>query len=267
MDDVNGKTFSAKWIARNDTKYTIEIYTMDAYGKYTSSKETKKGTTDTEATVTANAQTGFTVNSTKSNLSGNIAGDGSLVLRIYYDRNKYKFITNIDGNTTSKDYYYDVPVTMPANPDKPGYKFIGWDKTIPSKMPANDVTVTAVFEQILLKMSIRNPSTTTIKYGDKIILHADMNEALPNGWTIKWTADNGNFSYSVSADGSTCTISPSKSGSTNFKATVYDEKGNVFCEDTQSMTSKAGFFDKIGAFFRKLFGSTKTIPQLFKVIF
>ena len=140
-------------------------------------------------------------------------------------------------------------------------------KTIPSKMPANDVTVTAVFEQILLKMSIRNPSTTTIKYGDKIILHADMNEALPNGWTVKWTADNGNFSYSVSADGSTCTISPSKSGSTNFKATVYDEKGNVFCEDTQSMTSKAGFFDKIGAFFRKLFGSTKTIPQLFKGIF
>ena len=267
MDDVNGKTFSAKWTARNDTKYTIEIYTMDAYGKYTSSKGTKKGTTDTEATVTANAQTGFTVNSTKSNLSGNIAGDGSLVLRIYYDRNKYKFITNIDGNTTSKDYYYDAPVTMPANPDKPGYKFIGWDKTIPSKMPANDVTVTAVFEQILLKMSIRNPSTTTIKYGDKIILHADMNEALPNGWTIKWTADNGNFSYSVSADGSTCTISPSKSGSTNFKATVYDEKGNVFCEDTQSMTSKAGFFDKIGAFFRKLFGSTKTIPQLFKGIF
>ena len=267
MDDVNGKTFSANWTVRNDTKYTVEIYTMDAYGKYSSSKETNKGTTDTEVSVTANAQTGFTVNSTKSNLSGNISGDGSLVLRIYYDRNKYKLITNIDGNTTSKEYYYDASVSMPANPYKPGYKFIGWDKTIPSKMPANDVTVTAVFEQILFTMSIRNPSTTTIKYGDKIILHADMNEALPSGWTIKWTADNGNFSYSVSADGSTCTISPSKSGSTSFKATVYDENGNVFCEDTQSMTSKAGFFDKIGAFFRKLFGSTKTIPQLFKGIF
>ena len=267
MDDVNGKTFSAKWTARNDTIYTVETYTMDIYGKYSVVKETKKGTTDTEASVTANAQHGFTINSAKSKLSGNIAGDGSLVLSVYYDRITYRLTTVVEGQTTSSSYYFDAPVTMPANPVKPGYKFIGWDKTIPSKMPANDVTVTAVFEQILLKMSIRNPSTTTIKYGDKIILHADMNEALPSGWTVKWTADNGNFSYSVSADGSTCTISPSKSGSTNFKATVYDEKGNVICEDTQSMTSKAGFFDKIGAFFRKLFGSAKTIPQLFKGIF
>ena len=266
MDDVNGKTFSAKWTARNDTVYTVETYTMDIYGKYSVVKETKNGTTDTEATVTANAQPGFTFNNAKSKLSGNVAADCSLVLKVFYDRNTYTFTTVVEGKTTSNSYYFDAPVTLPANPVKSGYKFTGWDKTIPSKMPANDVTVTAKFE-LSFKMSIRNPSTTTIKYGDKIILHADMNEALPSGWTIKWTADNGNFSYSVSADGPTCTISPNKSGSTNFKAIVYDEKGNVICEDTQSMTSKAGFFDKIGAFFRKLFGSTKTIPQLFKGIF
>ena len=264
--DTEGKTFTAQWTARNDTEYTVETYTMDIYGKYSVAKETKKGTTDTEATVTANAQPGFTFNNAKSKLSGNIAGDGSLVLSVYYDRNTYTFTTVVEGKTTSNSYYFDAPVTMPANPVKSGYKFTGWDKPIPAKMPANNVTVIANFE-LSFKMSIRNSSTTTIKYGDKIILHADMNEALPNGWTIKWTADNGNFSYSVSADSSTCTISPSKSGSTNFKTTAYDEKGNVICEDTQSMTSKAGFFDKIGAFFRKLFGSTKTIPQLFKGIF
>ena len=264
--NTEGKTFTAQWTARNDTVYTVETYTMDIYGKYSVVKETKNGTTDTEATVTANAQPGFTFNNAKSKLSGNVAADGSLVLKVFYDRNTYTFTTVVEGKTTSNSYYFDAPVAMPANPVKSGYKFIGWDKTIPSKMPANDVTVTAKFE-LSFKMSIRNPSTTTISYGDKIILHADMNEALPSGWTVKWTADNSNFSYSVSADGSTCTISPDKSGSTNFKASVYDEKGNVICEDTQSMTSKAGFFDKIGAFFRKLFGSTKTIPQLFKGIF
>jgi antitoxin component YwqK of YwqJK toxin-antitoxin module len=111
-------------------------------------------------------------------------------------------------------------------------------------------------------MSIRKPSATTISYGDSIILHADMNEALPSGWTVKWTADNGNFSYS--ANGETCTITPSKSGDTTFTATVYDENGNEISKDTQTMKSKAGFFDKFAAFFRKLFGMTKIIQQSIK---
>ncbi|MEE1010612.1 MAG: hypothetical protein U0L11_01095, partial [Acutalibacteraceae bacterium] len=118
---------------------------------------------------------------------------------------------------------------------------------------------------ITFKMLIRNPSTTTISYGDSIILHADMEETLPNGWTVKWTADNGNFSYS--ANGETCTITPNKSGDTTFTATIYDENGNEISKDTQTMKSKAGFFDKFVAFFRKLFGATKVIPQAFKVIF
>ena len=116
-------------------------------------------------------------------------------------------------------------------------------------------------------MTLRKPSTTTISYGDSIILHADMNEALPSGWKIKWTADNGNFGYSTSSDGSTCTITPNKSGDTTFTATVYDENDNVVSESTQKMTSKAGFFDKIIAFFKKIFGATKVIPQAFKGIF
>lgn len=112
-------------------------------------------------------------------------------------------------------------------------------------------------------MSIRNPSTTTISYGDSIVLHADLTEALPTGWYIEWTSDNGNFSYSVYADGTTCTISPSSSGDTTFTATVYDAEGNIVSTDEQVMTSKAGFFQKIIAFFKKLFGLLKTYPQAF----
>lgn len=217
--------------------------------------------------MTANVSTGFALNSVKSVLSGKVAANGSLVLKIYCDRNKYTFATSIDGKETSSDYYFDASISKPANPIKAGYKFTGWDKEIPSKMPANDITVTAIFEKLSLEMSIRNPSTTTISYGDKNILNADTNEALPSGWKIKWTADNSNFSYSASSDGTTCTISPSKSGDTTFTATVYDENGNVVNEYTQKMTSKAGFFDKIIAFFRGQFGGNKVIAQAFKGIF
>lgn len=109
---------------------------------------------------------------------------------------------------------------------------------------------------------IRRPSTTTISYGDSIILHADINAELPAGYTVKWTADNSNFSYK--ANGATCEISPEKSGDTTFTATIYDADGNPVSTDEQTMTSKAGFFQKIIAFFKKLFGLTKTIPNVFK---
>ena len=109
-------------------------------------------------------------------------------------------------------------------------------------------------------LEIRKPSTTTVSYGDSMILHADA-ESIPNGGYIEWTASNGNFTYSESADGTTCTVSPSSSGDTTFTATVYDANGKEICKDEQTMTSKAGFFQKIIAFFKKLFGATKVIPE------
>ena len=108
-------------------------------------------------------------------------------------------------------------------------------------------------------LSICKPSTTTINYGDAIILHAELDGTLSEGERIEWTADNVNFKYSPSADGFTCKISPKSSGKTTFTATIYDRYGNVICYDTQKMTAKAGLWQKIIAFFKKLFGLTKTI--------
>lgn len=65
----------------------------------------------------------------------------------------------------------------------------------------------------------------------------------------------------------TCKVSPSVSGDTTFTASVIDANGNVICSDEQTMSSKAGLFDKIIAFFKKFFGLTKTIPEAFKGIY
>ena len=113
-------------------------------------------------------------------------------------------------------------------------------------------------------VTITNPSTTQINYGDKIILHANTEIDLPKGYYIVWTADNDNFTYEVSADGKTCTITPSSSGDTVITVTIYDSNGEIIDADTQEMTSKAGIWQKIVAFFKNIFGLTQTIPQFFK---
>ena len=48
-----------------------------------------------------------------------------------------------------------------------------------------------------------------------------------------------------------------KNGYTTFTATLYSAEGKVLATDTIEMKSKAGFFDKIGSFFRGFFGGTK----------
>ncbi len=116
-----------------------------------------------------------------------------------------------------------------------------------------------------IKIEIRKPSITTISYGDSIILHADVVN-MPADAKIVWEANNDNFSYTPSEDGKTCKISPESKGDTAFTAKIVDKDENTICSDEQLMTSKAGFFDKIIAFFRGIFGLSKTYSESVTII-
>ena len=105
--------------------------------------------------------------------------------------------------------------------------------------------------------SIQTPSTTTIRHKDGIILHANVEGTAPDGCYVEWTSSNNNFKETVQDDGNELKIISDKNGYTTFTATLYDADGNILATDTVEMRSKAGFFDKIGSFFRGLFGGTK----------
>lgn len=170
---------------------------------------------------------------------------------------KIEWIT--DNKSTIEQYKYGDKIRMPTIPNKNGYKFIGWSAEVPETMPPYDLKFKANFIPDF-KPSIRTPSTTTIKYGDAIILHADISGAIPNDAKIVWEASNSNFDMTVSANGQTCQITPKASGTTVFTVKIVESDGTFISSDTQEMTAKAGFFSKIIAFFKKLFGSNAVIP-------
>ena len=87
---AGGVIFTAQWEARTDTPYTVEHYLENLDGSYAlDTTEPLKGTTDTTVTAAAKSYDNFTYDSTVPGTvaSGNIAGDGSLVLKLFYTRN------------------------------------------------------------------------------------------------------------------------------------------------------------------------------------
>ena len=64
--------------------------------------------------------------------------------------NRYKITFDTDGGSEidSIEQDYDTEITAPDAPTKEGYTFIGWDTTVPKKMPAKDMTVKALWKDI-----------------------------------------------------------------------------------------------------------------------
>lgn len=110
--DVTGQTVSgwtnlyAAWTPNTDTPYKVEHYKQKLDGTYVKADTDElTGTTDTRATAVAKSYTGFTVDKTVEGTveSGIIAGDGSLVLKLYYTRNSYIISSDlrINGNVAN----------------------------------------------------------------------------------------------------------------------------------------------------------------------
>ena len=143
-------TFEAQFANNTDTKYTVNVYNMDTTGKYPATPDSTyqgAGETNSTADITADAVAaeGFSLDSAKSTLTGTIAADGSLVLSIYYSRNQYT-ITYANTDLEPDTYYYGATVSA-RTPEKAGYAFQGWEEEVPSTMPAQNITLTAKWNE------------------------------------------------------------------------------------------------------------------------
>ena len=156
-------TITGSFTANGDTAYTVEHYQQnlagDGYDLVETDTEHLKGETDTTATANPKTYTGFTFDGTVEGTvaSGNIAGDGSLVLKLYYTRNSYDVTYAYTGTVpagasalpATASYKYGADVTVAPQATAPGYTFNGWLEdgkvTASFKMPAGPVQLTGSF--------------------------------------------------------------------------------------------------------------------------
>ena len=154
---------TGSFTANGDTAYTVEHYQQnlagDGYDLVEADTEHLTGETDTTATANPKAYTGFTFDGTVEGTvaSGNIAGDGSLVLKLYYTRNSYEVSYAYTGTVpagasalpAAASYKYGADVTVAPQATAPGYTFNGWLEdgkvTASFKMPAGPVQLTGSF--------------------------------------------------------------------------------------------------------------------------
>ena len=167
----------AVWAAKTDTKYKTEYYLQNLENDAYTLRETSnlQGTTDTKATAEIKNFAHFTHKASATD-SGNIAPDGSLVLKVYYTRDKYNVTFESNGGTLESGEInqilkYESAAVAPVF-TRTGYTFIGWDKMIPESVYENTT--------IMAQWKINRYSLTLIyKNGqpDKIITQ-DYNSTL-----------------------------------------------------------------------------------------
>ncbi|MDD8049003.1 MAG: InlB B-repeat-containing protein [Thomasclavelia sp.] len=149
-----GGTYTAKFKANEDTPYTVKYYLKDkdasTYTEDTSARVNAQGTTDTEPTSTKKTFTGFeydkttyqTDNTSATSTKLDIAGDGSLVIKYYYNRVKYDVsflapsedvatLVKDDGKDSEKVEFEGNPtLNITLSGINPDYLQTGWRYTI-----------------------------------------------------------------------------------------------------------------------------------------
>ena len=130
-------TLTAKWTANS---YTI---TFDTGGGSAIAPITQDYGTTIKAPA-APTKTGYTFMGWNPALPATMPA-GDMTIKAQWSINRYTVTFDTDGGSAvaSITQDYGTAITAPADPTREGYTFMGWDKKIPTTMPAGDMTITA----------------------------------------------------------------------------------------------------------------------------
>lgn len=162
---ISGGTFNGKVTNKNDISDSPEetpakisggTFNGEVIGAYTVTFQSEGGS-EVASQIRANAPAARPADPTKEGHTfiGWYNGESEwnfetpvtekLTLTAKWQLNRYTITFDTAGGSEvapiTQDY--GTTITAPANPTKTGYTFAGWDKTIPTTMPAGDMTITA----------------------------------------------------------------------------------------------------------------------------
>lgn len=150
-----------------------------------------------------------------------VALDGTTKVDIYYDRSFYLLKFDLgDGGYGVEPIYdrFDAPIGNMGTPVRPGYIFEGWDKTIPEKVPAENVTYTAKWKESTANLtvvfwyenaddtnySVAGTFQTTMTPGTQVTSDQYKNQSFTGRDTTHFTYQNDKGeTKTVNGDGST----------------------------------------------------------------
>ena len=168
----------AIWTANTDTKYTVEFYYQNVDGTYTLNHSDKRtATTDTTVSVTdadkaakENNKYVFEADNKNNVLSGNVAGDGSLVLKLYFKLNTASYTIHHYLNGTTVKVADDetgtktIGETLTAN--KSGALYAAYAAAVVAGYdPSQTITINATGNVITVYYTV--PLTITAENADK----------------------------------------------------------------------------------------------------
>lgn len=162
---ISGGTFNGKVTNKNDISDSPEetpakisggTFNGEVIGAYTVTFQSKGGS-EVASQIRANTPAAQPDNPTKEGHTfiGWYNGESEwdfetpvttgLILTAKWQVNQYTITFDTAGGSEvpSITQDYGTAITPPAAPTKTGYTFAGWDKTIPTTMPAGDMTITA----------------------------------------------------------------------------------------------------------------------------
>lgn len=219
--------YKAQWKANENTSYKVEYYYQSegAYAGTTEDYKERTGTTDSVANVIADdkkpVKSGYVFDAAAANvLTGTIAGDGSLVLKVYFKQqftvtyNPGRHGTFDVQKTENIDYGTATPEFTGETSGELGYKFAGWDKTIAADVK-EDAVYTALWTpeegikytveyyyqtngSYSTQADISDPRTGTTE--DVVSVSDDDKDPKRNGYVFD-TAANNVLSGTITGDG------------------------------------------------------------------
>ena len=180
--DGNGENvLYAIWSANTDTKYTVEFYYQNTDGSYpdkaNKSVVRNDGTTDTTVSVTENDKLPqdsgkyvFDEHNANNVLSGNVAGDGKLVLKLYFKLNTASYTIHHYLNGTTVKVAEDETGTMTIGTEITAHRRTTLDEkyTVVSYAPTQTITIQADESENVIRVYYAVPLTITAKSADKV---------------------------------------------------------------------------------------------------